>query len=123
MLKRGQDEQGRPRKTEFGGWMYQAFRLLAPLKVLRGTALDLFGYTAERRTEASSLIADYRDMIEGLVPQITPDNLDIAVQLAELPDGIRGFGPVKENSIQEVTERQAQLMSEFKTSGNRSEAA
>ena len=122
VLKRGQDEQGRPRKTEFGGWMYQAFRLLAPLKVLRGTALDLFGYTAERRTERQ-LIADYRDMIEGLVPQITPDNLDIAVQLAELPDGIRGFGPVKENSIQEVTERQAQLMSEFKTSGNRSEAA
>ena len=64
---------GLPRKMEFGPWMLHAFRLLARFKGLRGTRLDPFGWTEERRMERR-LIGEYRSMVEGLLPTLSPAN-------------------------------------------------
>jgi len=83
---------GRPKKRRFGPGMARGFKLLAKLKWLRGTPLDPFGYTAERRMERA-LITQYERDMSGL--HVTEETLDVAVALAELPLQIRGFGPVK----------------------------
>lgn len=95
---------GRPDKQRFGGWMFAAFRLLAGLKGLRGTALDIFGRTHERRAERR-LIADYEALLDDVIARLAPERLEAAVALAELPDAIRGFGPVKEAALAKVKPR------------------
>ena len=71
-----------------------AFNVLARLKGLRGTAFDLFGYQQERRTERA-LIAEYRDCISQLLPRLTAANHATAVDIARIPEQIRGYGHVK----------------------------
>src|SRR5262249_28582852 len=83
-----------PEKMTFGPWMLRAFAVLARLRRLRGTWLDPFGYTAERRVERR-LIAEYRALIDDVAARLSPANHTVAVALAELPDRIRGFGHVK----------------------------
>ncbi len=92
---------GRPRKIEFGPWMGGVMRLLRHGKVLRGTWLDPFGRTEERRGERA-LIERYRETVEELLARLHADNLDMAVRLAELPSRIGGYGPVKQRSIEQV---------------------
>jgi indolepyruvate ferredoxin oxidoreductase len=92
------DAEGRAMKTSFGPWMMGAFRLLAKLRGLRGTAFDVFGRTAERRMERQ-LIADYRAMVEGVLARFDHIDFDTALSLARLPEQIRGFGHVKEESV------------------------
>jgi indolepyruvate ferredoxin oxidoreductase len=92
--------------------MMQAFRLLAKLKGLRGTAFDVFGRTAERRMERQ-LITDYRAMIEGLLPRLQPANLTTALELAAVPEMIRGFGPVKAASVEKARLRESDLLAVF----------
>ncbi len=103
---------GRPLKKAYGPWMMQAFRLLAKMKVLRGTAFDLFGRTAERRMERQ-LITDYRAMIEGLLPRLQPANLATALALAAVPEMIRGFGPVKAANLEKARLRESELLAAF----------
>jgi indolepyruvate ferredoxin oxidoreductase len=102
------DAQGHLVKARYGSWMWQAFRLLAKFKFLRGTALDLFGKTEERRMERQ-LIADYQASIEALLPKLREDNLAQAVELASLPEHIRGFGHVKLENLQKAITRWKQL--------------
>ena len=97
-------------KAEFGSWMWSAFKLLAKLKGLRGTALDVFGYTAERKMERA-LVAEYRDTIETLLPQLDAASYAVAVELAALPEQIRGFGHVKEKAVAEYRVRRQELLS------------
>jgi indolepyruvate ferredoxin oxidoreductase len=104
---------GHLKKRAYGGWVLSAFGLLAKLKFLRGTALDPFGRSAERRTERR-LIAEYESRIADLVAGLTPANHATAVALASLPEGIRGFGHVKEASIARVAARQAELIAAFR---------
>lgn len=104
---------GRPRKRAFGPWMKSAFGLLARMKGLRGTILDPFGYSAERRMERK-LIAEYEELISDLSEQLSEDNHRFAVALARLPDEIRGFGPVKEISVAKAEEKRASLLEQFK---------
>jgi indolepyruvate ferredoxin oxidoreductase len=86
---------GRPRKKAFGPWVRSAFRVLAGMKRLRGTALDPFGHTQERRLERQ-LARDYEALVlEDLLPALRPDNLALALRLAEVVQQVRGFGPVK----------------------------
>ena len=85
---------GEPRKMSFGPWMMGVFRVLAKFKFLRGTPLDPFGYTDERRTERQ-LVRDYEALLDELMAQLTPDNHHLAVGLAAIPEKIRGFGHVK----------------------------
>jgi indolepyruvate ferredoxin oxidoreductase len=103
---------GRPRKRAFGPAMLKGFAILAKLKALRGTPLDPFGYTAERRMERA-LIRDYERLIPQLVAGLTPANHAIAVELAELPLTIRGFGPVKHRNAEAAAKRRAELLAAF----------
>ncbi|SDX48942.1 indolepyruvate ferredoxin oxidoreductase family protein [Roseicitreum antarcticum] len=107
---------GRPVKRRFGAWMLRGFKVLAPLKRLRGTPLDAFGYSAERRMERA-LIAEYeRDMAE-ILPKVAPATLPTALALAELPLQIRGFGPVKAANAEAAAKRRAELLAEFRAGG------
>ncbi len=92
------DANGHLIKSEYGSWMKYAFRLLARLKGLRQTAFDPFGYTEERKTERR-LIREYQSDIEDCLKAVSKDRYKFAVNLAALPEKIRGFGHVKEANI------------------------
>jgi indolepyruvate ferredoxin oxidoreductase len=105
----GKGADGRPKKRAFGPWMLRVFGVLAPLKRLRGTSFDPFGYSAERRMERA-LIRQYEADMAELLAQPIPDGArDAAVALAELPLTIRGFGPVKEAAATTAKARRAEL--------------
>ena len=107
-----QDKQGRAVKQEFGAWMLKAFGVLAKLKGLRGTPFDIFGYTAERRTERA-LIKDYHRTVEALLAKLTPENLAQAVAIASIPEDIRGYGHVKERHLAAAKQKEAALLAAF----------
>ena len=113
IINRGLDALGRPKKTQFSAWMLPAFHVLARLKFLRGTAFDPFGYLADR-CEERKLIDDYRRMIESLLPELTTDNVQVAVECATLPDQVRGYGVVKAESIRQYYQLQAGLLHRFR---------
>ncbi|MGE0565752.1 MAG: DUF6537 domain-containing protein, partial [Pseudolabrys sp.] len=98
LLARIDKATGEPKKKAFGAWMLTAFRVLSKFKVLRGTPLDPFGYTAERRTERG-LIRDYELLLSETLDHLTPDNHHIVVALAAIPEKIRGFGPIKQRHL------------------------
>jgi len=101
---------GRPRKLKFGGWMYKAFGLLAKLKFLRGTALDIFGYTAERKMERA-LIREYEQLVDEVLGKLNAENHAAAIELLSYPDAIRGYGLVKDASLERAgKERDAALL-------------
>ncbi|MFV0277773.1 MAG: indolepyruvate ferredoxin oxidoreductase family protein [Parahaliea sp.] len=119
LINRALDAQGRPRKSTFGPWMLGALKLLAKLKFLRGTAFDPFGYLAERREERA-LVEDYRALVEDVLRRLSPAdaspasalavNYELALACAELPDQVRGYGPVKSQAIQEYWNAKAALL-------------
>jgi indolepyruvate ferredoxin oxidoreductase len=122
VLARIDPATGHPGKRVFGGWMMSLFALLAQFKGLRGTAFDLFGRTEERQTERQ-LIADYETLIEALIAQLTPGNHRIAVELADLPQQIRGFGHVKAAALEKTRRQQAKLLAVFQQRPAASQAA
>lgn len=89
------NENGELQKMTFGGWIMPVFKILARLKFLRGTVLDIFSYTAERKMERQ-WVKDYLAAIESIVPTVTHDNLDEICTFMALPQQIRGYGHVKE---------------------------
>jgi indolepyruvate ferredoxin oxidoreductase len=94
LLARMDEATGRPRKIEFGPWLVPVLRVLARMKRLRGTRLDPFGATAERRAERALVLA-YERRIGGLLPELDAARLSIAVRIADVAQQVRGFGPVK----------------------------
>jgi indolepyruvate ferredoxin oxidoreductase len=108
------DKAGRPRKMVFGPWIFRLFRVLARLKGLRGGALDIFGYTQERRTERK-LIADYEAMLAEVLAALDPDNHPIAVGLAAIPEKIRGFGHIKIRNLAAAKADEAALLEQFRS--------
>ncbi len=92
------------------------FRLLAPLKFLRGTPFDAFGYGAERRLERR-LIAEYEATLDAILPALRSDTLALAAEIARLPESIRGFGPIKERSIAAARRRQDELLQATRMKG------
>jgi indolepyruvate ferredoxin oxidoreductase len=110
------DKQGHLVKQAFGPWMMKAFGVLAKLKGLRGTALDPFGRTEERRMERA-LITDYRRTVEALLPKLTAENLAQAVAIASVPEDIRGFGHVKERHLAAAKRKEADLVAAFHAPG------
>ncbi|OWT75642.1 MULTISPECIES: indolepyruvate ferredoxin oxidoreductase family protein [unclassified Achromobacter] len=107
------DAQGHLVKRSYGPWMLKAFGVLARLRFLRGTALDPFGRTAERRAERA-LIKDYREtLLRSILPKLDRGNLDAAVALANLPEHIRGYGHVKEASMEKAATQRAALLEKF----------
>jgi indolepyruvate ferredoxin oxidoreductase len=103
---------GEPRKIAFGPWVFQVFKLLARLRFLRGGALDVFGYSAERRMERR-LIAEYKALVEFLLSRIDATNIGLAVDIAILSDDIRGFGHIKMQAVRAVKARETELLAEF----------
>ncbi len=103
------NEKGELVKQAYGPWMRSAFGLLTKLKGLRGGALDLFGRTEERRTERA-LIAEYRACVEELLKGLNAGNLDQAVEIARIPEEIRGFGHVKERHLKAARTKWEALM-------------
>lgn len=95
------DARGRPLKREFGAWMLPVFKLLARLRGLRGTAFDIFGYTAERRMERQ-LIADFEAMLDERLPTLSADNHAAVLEQVQSYLEIRGYGPVKELAVEEM---------------------
>jgi indolepyruvate ferredoxin oxidoreductase len=113
LLARRDKTTGEPRKIALGPWMMKVFGSLAKLKFLRGTALDPFGYTAERRTERQ-LIRDYEGLLDELISRLAPDNHHLAVGLAAIPEKIRGFGPVKMRHLAAAKADEAALLEQFR---------
>ncbi|MCE7798471.1 indolepyruvate ferredoxin oxidoreductase family protein [Sphingobium sufflavum] len=100
---------GRPRKIQVGAWMLRVFGLLRRLKGLRGTALDPFGYCAERRMERA-LIGEYRALILSVAESVTPASLPVAQEIAAAPALIAGYGAVKEDGVAKYRDHLAQRL-------------
>ena len=112
LLARTDPRTGAPQKIQFGPWMLTAMRWLAKLKGLRGTAFDPFGRTTERRTERA-LIAEYEQAVEKLLAGLTRDNVALAVEIASLPEQIRGYGHIKAKNIDEARRKRDQLLAQW----------
>ncbi len=110
------DGEGRPRKLAFGPWLRPLLAVLARLRFLRGTALDPFGRTRERRRERA-LLAEYRETIEALLPRLDLANHEHAVALARLPLGVRGFGHVRLEAMDRYAVARQELLARFDTAG------
>ena len=106
------NEKGELIKQKYGPFMFTAFRWLAKFKGLRGTALDVFGYTEERRTERA-LIGEYRRAVEVLLPDLDAGNLALAVDIARVPEQIKGFGHVKERNLSAARNRWTELQTRW----------
>ena len=113
---------GEPRKMRFGPWTFHMFKLLAKLKGLRGTALDIFGYSSERRMERA-LINEYEQDVERLLQGLTAQNHATAVEIASLPEEIRGYGHIKARNLVAARTKREQLFSTFGARSARERAA
>ena len=111
-MNAGIDSRGRPRKREFGAWIIPLFRLLAKLRVLRGTKLDLFGMTRERKMERA-LITDFESQLDQLIESLNVDNIDTATDIVNEYLEIRGYGPVKEQAAAEAKSRIESKLANF----------
>lgn len=122
LLARRDPNTGHLRKRAYGQWVLGLFRLLARLKGLRGTAFDIFGYTAERRAERR-LARDYEATVEELLRTLDADNHALAVEIAALPDRIRGFGHVRAGAMAETAGRRDELLAAWRNPESRASAA
>jgi indolepyruvate ferredoxin oxidoreductase len=116
------DAQGHLVKAQYGAWMKYAFKWLAKFKGLRGTALDPFGYTGERKKERG-LIRDYESLVTELLANLSQKNHRTAVELACLPERIRGFGHVKDRNVVAVAAERGRLLRRFRDGDDVSLAA
>ena len=106
------NDKGELQKQQFGPWMLTSFKLLAKLKGLRGTAFDIFGRSTERQMERA-LIAEYTSSMSQVLNGLSANNMSIALEIARIPDGIKGFGHVKEKNVTVVRVRWEGLMKQF----------
>jgi indolepyruvate ferredoxin oxidoreductase len=116
------DADGHLLKREFGPWMGKAFQVLARFKRLRGTALDVFGYTEERRMERG-LIDHYEAQMRMVAAKLTPANHSAAVELASLPAQMRGYGHVKHANVEKVKALEPMVLKKFEDAGQPAPAA
>ena len=122
LLARRDARTGEPKKMRFGGWVMGLFKILSHLKTLRGTAFDIFGRTEERRTERA-LIAEYEQAVETLIAGLSRDNHALALEIASLPEEIRGYGHIKAKSIAAARARRDELLRRFGAAATQRAAA
>ncbi len=122
MFAKTDPETGHLIKKEFGPWMMKSFAVLAKLKVIRGTALDPFAKTEERKKEVA-LISEYEETISELLESLTSDNLALAVEIAEVPENIRGFGHVKERHMKAADAERENLLGRYRSGDTQNLAA
>ena len=111
-LSRPDPRTGEPRKRQFGPWMLSAFGVLAKFRFLRGSLLDPFGHSAERRLERE-LIADYEADIGHLLGVLSDANYRAAVAIAALPEQIRGYGHVKQRALEQARQEKRRLLAQL----------
>lgn len=110
------DTDGNPIKTEFGGWIFPVTRVLTALRFLRGTAMDHFGWTTERRMERS-LVEQYMQIITYCLSSLIVENYEKWLRIASVPDRIRGYGHVKQASVDEALIRWKEMLSTIEAEG------
>jgi len=113
---------GELKKSEYGPWMKKAFEILPRFKFLRGTALDPFGYLAERKEERL-ILKQFEGTVSQLIEKLTADNYATAIEIAELPMKVRGYGHVKDKAISQYRKDLDQLMGNFKNPAPQKQAA
>jgi len=106
-------ETGVPRKRAFGPWMLKAFRLMAKLKRLRGTPLDIFGFSEDRKLDRR-LIVEYERLVEELIANLDVRDYEAAVELASVPEAMRGYGHIKQRHVKHAKRREAELLDKFR---------
>jgi len=121
LLAKPDPRTGEPAKMEFGAWLLPAFRVLAKLKFLRGGAFDIFGRTEERRMERA-LVAEYERDIDMLLEGLTRENHARAVEIASLPEAIRGYGHVKAKAVAATRAKREQLLAAYRNAPVRAAA-
>ena len=109
------DKSGRLMKKEYGPWMLKAFGLLAKLKFLRGSSLDPFGRTEERKMERQ-LVEDYFAMIDQRIAGLKREQIPLLAKLARIPEIIRGYGHIKEDNIKKAAAERARLEADLENS-------
>jgi indolepyruvate ferredoxin oxidoreductase len=115
------DAKGHLIKAQFGSWMWHAFKLLAKAKGLRGGTFDIFGYSEERKMERQ-LVVDYRLQVQQLLGSLKADNQALAVEIAALPEKVRGYGHVKEAAVAQCRVVADKLMQDY-AAGRKRDAA
>ena len=111
-IARQDNNSGRPRKQAYGGWVTSVFRVLSKLRGLRGSRLDVFGYSAERRAERA-LIDEYEHDIAKALVSLSAETHPAALELARLPHEIRGYGPIKMAGIKATRARRDALCAQL----------
>ncbi len=112
---------GEPVKTAYGAWILSAMNLLARFKFLRGTAFDPFGKTSERKMERR-LIEEYEQTIEELLRGLSKKNHALAVEIARIPEQIRGYDLVKQKHVESAKSQKNELLKEFRSNVGNSTA-
>ena len=112
LISQSDPETGNLIKGDYGPWVLKALKVLRPLRRLRGTAFDPFGYTKERRQERLQ-ISQYEQVITGLIDNLSPDRHTLAVEIAKIPEGIRGYGHIKARHLEQAQEKEAILLAQF----------
>ncbi|WP_271946938.1 indolepyruvate ferredoxin oxidoreductase family protein [Ruegeria faecimaris] len=118
----GKGPDGRPRKRSFGEWMLKPLKFMSRLKALRGTPLDIFGYSVERRMERA-LIKQYERDLREITPLISIQTKDAVIALAKLPLDIKGFGPVLKANEASAAKRREELLTTIRNGGPELQAA
>ena len=111
------DAQGHLVKRPYGPWIVAAFKWLAKARFLRGSALDVFGHTGERRAERAA-IGEFETLMRRIAGELDADRMAVALELARLQQSVRGFGHVKERSREAARLKQAQLLAQFVAPAN-----
>ena len=106
-------QTGELQKKEYGPWMVKAMRTLAKFRHLRGSMLDPFARSHDRKLDRE-LIADYERIVDEILVNLDLANHEAAIELASIPDQIRGFGHVRERYLASARPRQAALLEDFR---------
>jgi indolepyruvate ferredoxin oxidoreductase len=112
LFARPREGRAVPRKLTFGSWLTHVLSVMARLRFLRGTPFDPFGYMRDRRTERQ-LIEHYKETIGQLLPSLSPRTIGLAIQIASLPEIIRGFGHVKHANVARARQEETRLLREY----------
>ena len=99
---------GMKKKIKLGRWFDSFYRVLIRMKFLRGTKLDIFGYAKVRKTERE-LIGQYRILITQALSNLTPENYEQVIDLANLPDMIRGYEEIKLDNVKKFWQKVEEL--------------
>jgi indolepyruvate ferredoxin oxidoreductase len=113
LFSKRDSETGHLLKSEFGPWVMNSFNLLAKFKFLRGTALDIFGYSAERKQERAD-VEEYKTLLGAILDGLTDDNYPVAVELASLAGKLRGYGHVKDRNREKLNVQREALLTRFR---------